>query len=138
MNHPTPSSNTSIREEFLEKFPAVCDALEDSIADKIADWWLSKREEWMNEKAMSYLQAFGQHVPLGGDDIEPEKMAEVVLKIWGDKSREEERREMREGVENIPAMRIKAIDSENRAVEFQGIINKHDVIALLSTKEEGK
>ena len=40
---------------------------------------------------MRYLLAFGNYVPLSGNDVEPEVMAKAVTDIWGEKSKEEER-----------------------------------------------
>lgn len=51
---------------------------------------VTEREAEVRAKIqMEYLLAFGNYVPLGGEDSEPETMAKEVIRMWTTKTRDE-------------------------------------------------
>lgn len=108
--------------------------------EKIADWWIQKLtqalQEQKNKIEMEYLMAFGEYVPLGGEDIEPKVMAKEVTEIWGaksfDKGQDDLRGELR-GIVQKNGVKLSILRGQD---ERQQVIKVSDILSIL--KEDTK
>ena len=84
----------NLLQEFDKKFCINGDIKDDNgapmqFADEIKSFLLHAYNLGIQKTQMDFLNAFGEFVPLSGDEAEPKKMAEVVLGIWGEHKYEE-------------------------------------------------
>lgn len=90
----TPTPTTHDIEKNWER--DVMDSFNERTPDRLIQTIKDELAHTRDATLMEFIYAFGNYVPLGGDDAEPEAMAKKVTEIWGAHTKEEVLREVLE------------------------------------------